>query len=39
LTGGISQQLYFATARPIDHADIIVRNDYPQQPVCEIRTP
>lgn len=27
-----SQQLYFATARPTHHADIIVHNDEPQQP-------
>jgi uridine kinase len=32
-----SQQLYFATAHPADHADIIVRNDEPQQPVWEAR--
>jgi uridine kinase len=28
-----SQQFYFATVRPTDHADIIVHNDEPQQPV------
>ena len=33
-----SQQLYFATARPTDHADIIVHNDEPQQPAWEART-
>jgi uridine kinase len=33
-----SQQLYFATVRPTDHADIIVHNDEPQQPVWETRT-
>jgi uridine kinase len=32
-----SQQLYFATARPADHADIIVHNDEPQQPAWETR--
>ncbi|MGA3541838.1 cytidylate kinase family protein [Micromonosporaceae bacterium DT194] len=30
-----SQQLYFATARPTEHADIIVHNDEPQQPAWE----
>ena len=34
-----SQQLYFATAHPADHADIIVHNDEPQQPVWKTRTP
>ncbi|MEU8050053.1 cytidylate kinase family protein [Micromonospora haikouensis] len=33
-----SQQLYLATARPTDHADIIVHNDDPQQPTWETRT-
>lgn len=33
-----SQQLYFATVRPIDRADIIVHNDEPQLPVWETRT-
>ncbi|MEV0133002.1 cytidylate kinase family protein [Dactylosporangium sp. NPDC050688] len=33
-----SQQLYFATVRPTDHADIIVHNDEPQRPVWETRT-
>jgi len=32
-----AQQLYFATARPTDHADIIVHNDEPQQPAWEAR--
>jgi len=31
-----AQQLYFATARPTDHADIIVHNDAPQRPAWEI---
>ncbi|MFF5287996.1 cytidylate kinase family protein [Paractinoplanes globisporus] len=30
-----SQRLYFATARPADHADIIVHNDDPEQPAWE----
>jgi uridine kinase len=30
-----SQQLYFATAHPTDHADIIVHNDEPRQPAWE----
>ncbi|MFG1654327.1 uridylate kinase [Micromonospora sp. NPDC049275] len=30
-----AQQLYNATVRPIDHVDIIVRNDDPQRPVWE----
>jgi uridine kinase len=33
-----SQQFYFDTARPTDHADIIVHNDEPQQPAWEART-
>ena len=33
-----SQQFYFATVRPTDHANIIVRNDEPQQPVRETQT-
>ncbi|MGW4294347.1 cytidylate kinase family protein [Micromonospora chersina] len=33
-----SQQFYFATARPADHADIVVHNDEPQQPLWEDRT-
>jgi uridine kinase len=32
-----AQQLYFATVRPTDHADIIVYNDEPQQPAWEAR--
>ncbi|ATL32333.1 cytidylate kinase family protein [Streptomyces formicae] len=32
-----SQQLYFATARPTDHADIIVYNDQLQRPAWDIR--
>ena len=31
-----SQQLYFATARPTDHADVIVHNDEPQRPAWEV---
>jgi uridine kinase len=34
-----AQQLYFDTARPTDHADIVVHNDEPQQPAWEVRTP
>ncbi|MFC5922884.1 cytidylate kinase family protein [Micromonospora vulcania] len=30
-----SQQLYLATVRPTDHAEIIVHNDVPQQPAWE----
>jgi len=30
-----AQQLYFAAARPIDHADVIVYNDDPQRPAWE----
>ncbi len=33
-----SQQFYFDTVRPTDHADIIVHNDEPQQPAWEART-
>lgn len=33
-----AQQLYFTAVRPADHADIIVHNDEPQQPVWEART-
>ena len=33
-----AQQLYFATVRPTDHANIIVHNDEPQRPVWETRT-
>jgi uridine kinase len=32
-----SQQLYFDTVRPTDHADIIVHNDELQRPAWEIR--
>ncbi len=32
-----SQQLYFANARPTDHADIIVYNDELQRPAWEVR--
>ena len=32
-----SQQLYFAQARPTDHADIIVNNDGLQRPAWEVR--
>jgi uridine kinase len=32
-----SQQLYFDTVCPTDHADIIVHNDEPQQPAWEAR--
>ena len=34
-----SQQLYFDTDRPTDHADIIVHNDDPRQPTWESRPP
>ncbi|GLH96505.1 hypothetical protein Pa4123_17790 [Phytohabitans aurantiacus] len=33
-----SQQLYFAAVHPTDHADIVVHNDEPQQPVWETHT-
>jgi uridine kinase len=33
-----SQQFYFDTVRPTDHADIIVHNDEPQEPVWDDRT-
>jgi len=33
-----AQQLYFDTARPTDHADIVVHNDEPQQPAWDART-
>jgi uridine kinase len=32
-----AQQLYFATAHPADHADVIVHNDDPRKPVWETR--
>ncbi|MBB5084020.1 cytidylate kinase family protein [Nonomuraea endophytica] len=34
-----AQQLYFATARPADHADVIVYNDQLQRPAWEVRPP
>ncbi|MFC5185477.1 cytidylate kinase family protein [Actinomadura harenae] len=34
-----SQQLYFATARPTDHADIVVYNDQLHEPTWDIRPP
>jgi uridine kinase len=33
-----AQKLYFATARPADHADIIVHNDEPLRPAWEVRS-
>ncbi len=33
-----SQEFYFDTVRPTDHADIIVHNDVPRQPAWETRT-
>ena len=33
-----SQQLYYAEVRPTEHADIVVHNDEPSQPVWETRT-
>ena len=32
-----AQKLYFATARPTDHADIIVHNDEPRLPSWQVR--
>ena len=32
-----AQELYFAAARPAEHADIIVHNDEPRRPAWEIR--
>lgn len=32
-----AQELYFATARPADHADIIVHNDEPGHPAWQVR--
>ncbi len=32
-----AQQLYFATACPTDHADIIVHNDELERPAWEVR--
>ena len=34
-----SQQFYFETIRPTEHANIIVYNDEPRQPAWETRTP
>jgi len=34
-----SQQFYFATVRPTDHADIVVYNDELRQPAWEARAP
>jgi uridine kinase len=34
---GPSQQLYFDTVRPTDHADVVVYNDEPQAPSWEAR--
>jgi uridine kinase len=31
------QKLYFAAARPLDRADVLVRNDDPAEPLIEIR--
>jgi uridine kinase len=33
-----AQQLYFATARPADHADIVVHNDEPGRPAWAVRS-
>jgi uridine kinase len=33
-----SQQFYFETARPTEHADVIVYNDEPRRPAWEART-
>jgi uridine kinase len=33
-----SQQFYFDTVRPTDHADVLVRNDDPQRPVWKVQT-
>ena len=32
-----AQRLYYAAARPAEHADIIVHNDEPRQPAWELR--
>jgi hypothetical protein len=32
-----AQKLYFATARPADHADIIVHNDEPRRPAWQVQ--
>lgn len=34
-----SQEFYFATVCPTDHANIVVHNDEPQHPAWEIETP
>ena len=33
-----SQKHYFATVRPADHADILVRNEGPRRPAWEVRS-
>ena len=33
-----AQKLYLATARPADHADIVVYNDEPRRPAWEVRS-
>jgi len=33
-----AQQLYVDTARPTDHADIVVHNDEPLRPAWQVRT-
>lgn len=33
-----AQRLYFATARPAEHADVVVHNDDPRRPTWEPRT-
>ena len=33
-----SQQFYFGTSHPTDHADIVVHNDLPDQPAWEVRS-
>jgi len=33
-----AQRLYFAAARPVDHADIVVHNDEPVRPAWEVRS-
>jgi uridine kinase len=32
-----AQELYFAAARPADHADIVVHNDEPRRPAWQVR--
>ncbi len=34
-----SQQFYFATVHPTEHADIVVHNDKPHEPAWQTRTP